>query len=161
MEGIRTLVVLVSLAAISGGSEAQDAEEEAIRGVRRASNAAIAERDLAALDATWLADLHVTASVGLAIQGGEEMARLFSQDFEDPEFVTYVRTPASVVVSQGGGFAAEEGRWVGTWRKPDGEMNVRGTYFAQWQKRDGVWRIRAEVFVALTCSGSRACAERR
>ena len=39
----------------------------------------------------------------------------------------------------------------------DGEKVVRGPYLAQWQRRDGAWQIRAEVFVALSCEGSRTC----
>ena len=89
------------------------------------------------------------------------MEAAFSSRFRDPEFVTYVRTPTTVSISQGGGFAAEQGEWVGTWNRKDGEMSVRGVYLAQWQKRVGAWRIRSEVFVALSCDGSASRADQR
>jgi ketosteroid isomerase-like protein len=155
------VVGLLAIIATCPTAQAQTASAQAIRLVRERSNAAIANRDLAALRGTWVEDIHVTASSGMVFQNSREMERAFTSSFEDPDFVTYRRIPDTVSVSEGGGFGAEHGRWVGTWAKTDGEMNVRGVYLAQWQNREGVWRIRSEVFVALSCTGSASCADRR
>ncbi len=155
------LSVVLTVVVITGAPRAQPSAELAIRAVREASNAAIAQRDLKGLHETWVEDLHVTTSSGDLRQSGQEMEAAFSSRFRDPEFVTYVRTPTTVSISQGGGFAAEQGEWVGTWNRKDGEMSVRGVYLAQWQKRVGAWRIRSEVFVALSCDGSASCADQR
>ena len=131
--------------------------EDAIRAVRAASNQAIAARDVEALQATWLPDLHVTASSGKVVQSGREMAASFSQAFADADFITYVREPDLVQLSVGKGYAAERGRWTGRWKEGDKEMLIRGTYLAQWHKIAAGWRIRSELFVALSCDGSRKC----
>jgi ketosteroid isomerase-like protein len=136
---------------------AQMSDEATIRAVRAASNAAIAARDLPALRRTVFSDLNVTASSGSVFVGGDEMMERFQGAFDDPDFGTYVRSPETVSVGEDGSFAAEEGVWVGSWKRPDGEMRVHGTYMAQWQKRDGEWRIRSELFVALSCEGSQSC----
>jgi len=134
--------------------------EDAIRSIRAASNAAIAAHDPAGVRRTVFDDLVVTASGGDVFVGGDEMMDRFAGAFEDPEFVTYVREPDVVEVDSTGLFGAERGRWVGSWQKPDGIMEVHGTYMAQWQLRDGRWGIRSELFVARSCRGSRACDSR-
>ncbi len=155
------LVGLLALIAMCPAVGAQTTPAQAIRAVRELSNAAIADRDLGTLRGTWVEDVHVTASSGVVFQDSQEMARAFASSFEDPEFVTYRRIPETVSVSEGGGFGAEYGEWVGTWAKTDGEMNVHGVYLAQWRNLEDVWRIRSEVFVALSCTGSASCADRR
>ena len=154
-----TLLLLLSMSPATLLS--QNSSEQAIRAIREASNAAIAGRNLQALGQTWVEDLHVTTSSGDLRQSGEDMEAAFASRFRDPEFVTYVRTPIKVSISQGRSFAAEQGEWVGTWNKPDGQMNIRGVYLAQWQEREGGWRIRSEVFVALSCEGSATCEDQR
>ncbi len=155
----RILIRLIAVLAFAAPQVllAQDSAVEAIRAVREQSNVAIAERDLAALQATWVDDFNVSASNGDVFSGGQAMADAFASSFEDPEFVTYRRTPTIVSISEGGGFGAESGEWVGRWNKPDGEMRVSGVYLAQWQNRGGEWRLRSELFVALSCSGSASC----
>jgi ketosteroid isomerase-like protein len=44
-------------------------------------------------------------------------------------------------------------------KKPDGRMELRGTYLAMWRKENGQWLIQSELFVLLRCSGSKECAE--
>ena len=155
------LVAFLVIFAMCPTARAQTTNAQAIRAVREISNAAIADRDLGTLRGTWVEDVHVTASSGEVFQGSPEMARAFASSFEDPDFGTYRRVPETVSVSEGGGFGAEYGEWVGTWAKSDGEMNVHGVYLAQWQNHEGMWRIRSEVFVALSCTGSASCADRR
>jgi ketosteroid isomerase-like protein len=153
----RPAALLALLACTTVAADAQVTDEATIRAVRAASNAAIAARDLSALRRTVFDDLNVTASSGSVFVGGDEMMERFRASFDDPEFVTYVRTPEQVTVSQAGDFGAESGRWVGSWRRSDGEMRVLGRYMAQWQRRAGEWRIRSELFVALSCEGSDSC----
>lgn len=132
-------------------------DEATIRAVRAASNVAISARDLAALRRTVHDDVSVTASSGTVYDGADTMLERFGAAFADPEFITYVRTPDDVTIAADGDFAAERGHWVGSWRKPDGEMRVTGSYMAQWHRREGRWRIRSELFVALSCEGSAEC----
>jgi len=155
------LTLLLFLSLFPGPLISQNSSEQAIRANRAASNAAIAARNLQDLRQTWVEELHVTTSSGDLRRNGQDMEAAFASRFRDPEFVTYVRTPIEVSISQGGSFAAEQGEWVGTWNKPDGEMNIRGVYLAQWQEREEGWRIRSEVFVALSCEGSATCADQR
>jgi ketosteroid isomerase-like protein len=147
--------LILTLPTSQGGAQMTD--EATIRSIRAASNAAIAGRDLGALRRTVFDDLMVTASSGDVFVGGDAMMERFRASFADPEFVTYVRIPDDIAIGSTGLFAAESGGWTGTWRKPDGEMRIRGSYMAQWQRRNGEWRIRSELFVALSCEGSAAC----
>ena len=158
MRGVSThLIAVLALLAPAHVLRGQDADEEAIRAVREKSNAAIAAHDVATMGETWVEDFNVSASNGEVFASGQAMAEAFITSFEDPEFVTYRRTPSTISISEGGGFGAESGEWVGTWNKPDGEMNVRGVYLAQWQRQGREWRLRSELFVALSCSGSATC----
>jgi len=159
MRRVRPLLVALLLGLVGQASAAPQESDAAtaIRAVRESSNQAIAAHDIRALPGTWVDDVHVTAGAGTLIEGSDAMADAFASSFADPQFVTYRRTPNSITVSEGGGRAAEAGKWVGTWHKADGEMNVRGVYLAQWVQRDGTWRIRSEVFVTLTCEGSTEC----
>jgi ketosteroid isomerase-like protein len=149
--------VVAGLFAGSAKVSAQIPDEEAIRAVREASNQALKDKDIEALEATWLPNLHVTGSNGDVISSGDEMARIFAGAFEDPGYISYERRPVEVRLSPGQGYAAESGSWTGRSRDNGGEMVVTGTYMAQWHKVAGVWRIRSEVFVALTCEGSDKC----
>ena len=151
------LVALACLLLASSLLATRASDEEQIRAVRATSNRAIAERDLDALVATWSEDFQATISSGAAVSSRAEMRALFAKAFEDPQLLGYLCTPSRIEVSQGGTFAAESGEWTGRWAMDDGEKVVRGSYLAQWQRRDGAWQIRAEVFVALSCEGSRTC----
>lgn len=135
-------------------------EADAIRSIRAASNRAIAERDFVALRATWIEDLHVTASSGRVFNSAHEMEEAFAEVFRDPSFITYAREPTTIEPGSEATMAAESGQWVGRWCKPDGEMILRGSYMTQWRKLEGEWKIRSELFVALSCEGSAACSER-
>ena len=130
---------------------------EQIQRLRQRSNAAIAAHDFAAMK-PLLADDYVLlpGSSGVAVTG-QAMAMRLQAAFDDPTFVTYVRTPTQITVAGSGKRAAELGRWVGTWRKPDGEMRLTGVYQATWVPGGGEWRLRNESFVTLNCVGSVAC----
>jgi hypothetical protein len=151
------IVVLVTLLFAGTSALAQDSELDAILAVRDLSNKALADHDIDRLEGTWLPNLHVTASNGEVIPSGEEMRRLFSESFSDPDFITYTRTPDEVSLSPGKRYAAERGHWIGRWRNEGGEKSVEGIYLAQWHRTESGWRIRSELFVALSCVGSDDC----
>jgi len=151
------IVCLVTLLFAGTIATAQDSEVDAILAVRDLSNKALADHDIDRLKGTWLPTLHVTASNGEVISSGKEMARLFSESFSDPDFITYMRTPVEVSLSPGKSYASERGHWIGRWRNGSGEKSVEGIYMAQWHKTESGWRIRSELFVALSCIGSDDC----
>lgn len=134
------------------------AAEAEIRATRARSNAAIAAHDVAGMRAAFRADAVVLpGSSGLPF-GMDGFDARIGAAFADPTFVAWVRTPTKVVIGTGGKRAAETGAWVGTWRKPDGEMRVTGVYQAMWLPGPDGWRIRNESFVTLDCTGSKECA---
>lgn len=149
--------LLTMLLVIAVIAHAELSDEDSIRAVRVMSNQAIANRDIDTLKDTWLPNLHVTASSGEVVTSGDEMARLFSVAFSDPDFITYVRRPHEITLSPGGSYAAESGKWISRRKSDNGEMSVEGIYLAQWHRIEAGWRIRSELFVTLSCIGSRAC----
>jgi hypothetical protein len=150
-------LVLTGTLLLTGKLSAEQSDEDIIRSVRAISNQAIKDRDIDALKNTWLANLHVTSSSGAVIQDGDQMATLFREAFTDSKFIIYVRTPVEVNLSPGNMYAAERGGWISRRNSKSGEMVVEGTYLAQWHKVETGWRIRSEVFIALSCVGSKEC----
>lgn len=130
-----------------------------IRALRARSNAAIAAHDVAGMKALFVPDAVIlpgSSGAALAMDGFD--ARI-GATFADPGFLDYVRTPAEVTVARSGRRAAENGHWVGRWRKADGELRLSGVYQAMWVPTGAGWRIRNESFVTLACTGSAACGE--
>lgn len=137
--------------------DAAKAEAE-IRGARDRSNAAIAAHDVAGMKALFLPDAVILPGAsGAALDMAGFDARI-GATFAERGFDRYVRTPDVVTIAASGARAVERGRWVGIWRKPDGEMRVTGAYQAMWLPTPAGWRIRNESFVTLGCAGSRECA---
>jgi hypothetical protein len=132
-----------------------------VRALRAESNAAIAAHDVARLRSVLDDDYHgIQGTSGELDSGGEATARSYGEEeFKDSTFVTYRRTPGSVVIAQSGKRIAETGRWVGTWKKPDGTMHKTGIYLAMWVPSGGTWRVKSESFVTLSCTGSVDCKE--
>ncbi|MCW5700965.1 MAG: nuclear transport factor 2 family protein [Bradyrhizobium sp.] len=122
---------------------ASDDAEATIRELRSRSNAAIARHDVAAAVAIMRDDVRIIASSGELFDGAAAMAKAFDRSFSDPAFVTYVRGPQSIEVSDAA--AVEIGRWEGRWKT----RLVRGAYMARWQHEQIGWRIAAELFVPL------------
>jgi hypothetical protein len=90
--------------------------------------------------------------------GGEATARSYAdEEFQDPTFVTYRRTPTSVVIASSGKRVAESGHWEGIWRKSDRIMRKTGVYLAMWIPSASTWRLKSEAFVTLTCTGTTDC----
>lgn len=146
-------IAILLAAAAAGGDSAE------IRRLRSQSNAAIAAHRADEVRRFFTEDYTaLPGSSGRPLTAGQAQERL-AAGFADPGFVTFVRTPTRIAVAGSGKRAAETGRWLGLWRKPDGEMRVTGVYQATWVPRTGSWRLLNESFVTLGCTGSKACAE--
>ena len=124
-------------------------EEKAIREQRRLFNEAIAAHDARNIGACWLSDVQVSTSDGRPLVGRDEVQHAFEQFFADPSFVTFIRTPTQIMLSEDTRTAAENGEWVGLWRRTDGPSTRRGAYLASWHKQGGRWLLQAELFVPL------------
>lgn len=133
--------------------------EATIRAERQRLNQAIAAHDWEAMKASFLPDYTILpGSSGRPFDLTAFGARM-GQNFADPTFVTFVRTPDGIRISRNGKRGSESGRWVGSWRKDDGEMRLSGTYLATWEPSGTGWKLKNEVYVSLACTGSKACAE--
>jgi hypothetical protein len=144
---------------IAAAMAAAGADVAAIETQRRRSNAAIAAHRFADMAPILTADYTlIPGSLGKRVRG-EEVASRLSAAFAEPTFVDYVRTPDKILVAANRKRATETGKWVGRWRKPDGEMRLSGIYQATWVPDQGGWRLLNESFVSLRCTGSLACAE--
>ena len=130
-----------------------------IRALRSQSNSAIAAHDYGRMRRFFLPDYTIFPGSSGRPFSADDMAKRIAGDFNDPGFVTYVRTPERITLSDRRARAAETGRWVGTWRKPDGVMRVGGIYQATWNPTPTGWLLKNESFVTLTCRGSRSCAD--
>lgn len=120
--------------------------ETLIRARRRMSNEAIAKHDAAKLRGFFAADVKVIVGDGSLIQGVDNLIAVFKGQFKDPDFVNYLRTPATITLDASGERAAEEGRWVATWH---GQTGLSGPYLAGWSRIDGRWMIDSELFVTV------------
>ena len=117
------------------------AAEDAIRARRRLTNKLIASREVRRLRPFFAADARVIPGGGGLILGADAIIEAFAQQFREPGFVAYVRTPDTVEVDAAGGTAAETGRWTGN--------GMSGAYMAAWRKATGQWVIESELFVTL------------
>jgi hypothetical protein len=104
-------------------------------------------------------DYHlILGSSGDIDSGADAATRGYAdEEFKDPTFVTYRRTPTTIVIAASGKRIAETGHFEGIWRKPDGTMRKTGIYLAMWIPSAGTWRLKSEAFVTLACTGSAAC----
>jgi len=105
----------------------------------------------------WTEDIHIISSRNAEVSGKEKLRHLFATEFAAKKNLMYVRTPDDIRVFREWGMASEEGHWTGYWDEPDGKVEIRGRYFAKWHLMQEGWKIRAEVFVPLSCRGSRFC----
>ena len=121
----------------------------AIRTARAEQNRAIAERNADRIASYWTDDVTVRSGLGASVA-----SRADYREKIVASGLVYVRTPASIEVSDHWPLAFETGSWTARRGGVSGPQVMAGRYSAQWVKRDGRWLIRSEVFVALTCSGS-------
>ncbi len=120
--------------------------ETAIRARRKLTNRLIAAHDAPRLRAHLADDMLLIVGDGDLIQGADAVVQAFAGQFADAAFIDYVRTTDTVEVAQGGGRAAETGRWVGRWT---GGVELGGVYMAAWRERLGQWLLERELYVTL------------
>lgn len=132
------------------------ADVETIWRLRNETNQALQARDLDRFAANFTDDVVTVGGAGGATSGKAALRARIAQGFADKDFITYVRTPATVRVAtqaEGALRAAEQGRWTGVWKDARGETRWTGDYMAQWVRTNDGWRIRAELYVSLACVG--------
>ena len=136
-----------------------DTPTSIVRAQRAEYNAAIAAHDAVRLRTFFVDDYHlILGSSGDVDSGADAATRGYAdEEFKDPTFVTYRRTPTTIDIAASGKRIAETGRFEGIWRKPDGTMRKTGIYLAMWVPSAGTWRLKSEAFVTLACTGSAAC----
>lgn len=120
--------------------------ETAIRARRKLTNRLIAAHDAPRLRSHLADDMLLIVGDGDLIQGADAVVQAFAGQFADAAFIDYVRTTDTVEVAQGGGRAAETGRWIGRWT---GGVELGGVYMAAWRERRGQWLLERELYVTL------------
>jgi ketosteroid isomerase-like protein len=136
---------------------AEDANVAAIRAARERYNAAIVARDVAGVRAMFTDDYKgIAGTNGDLVSGGEAMTAFFAQAFKTPGFITYVRTPDSIVTATPADRAMERGHWVGRSISGSTEIRNEGEYLAVWVPAAGGWKLRSETFVTLSRTESPA-----
>jgi len=125
------------------------ADESAIRMLRADNNRAIAAHDTARFTPMFADDAVFVWSGGTSAVGKAALTRDFSEDFADPAFIAYIRSPRRVIVSANGTRAAEHGSWTALKRG----TRYGGDYSAHWAKSGDRWLVRGELYVKLYCDG--------
>jgi hypothetical protein len=159
MKPIFPMLIVMTGAICGSHASAVDSSTSAVRVLRAESNAAIAAHDAVRLRNLFDDGYHgIQGTSGDLDSGGEATAHSYgNEEFTDPTFVTYRRTPTSVVSARSGRRIAESGHWEGIWRKSDGTMRKTGVYLAMWIPSGATWRLKSESFVTLSCTGSGEC----
>ena len=124
-----------------------------IEALRAATNRAIAAHDPEALLPYFAEDAVFAWGDGSSAVGRAALKADFAEDFSNPLFVTYIRTPETIAISDTGKQAVEHGTWTGLRHEPRGETRSGGDYTAHWLKSPQGWRIQGEVYVKLRCTG--------
>lgn len=124
-------------------------QQDAIRAVRAASNAAIAARDADYVVACMLDDVTVSVARGPVLQGREASRKAFAEQFAERAFSGYVREPTDIAIDATGLRATERGNWTGRWHHGLREETMRGTYVAEWRHTGFGWFIQSEVFTPI------------
>jgi ketosteroid isomerase-like protein len=137
------LTITALLAACATAHPPAAGDVAAIRAARAEQNHAIASGDADRIASFWTDDVTVRSGLGALVTG-----RASYRERIVANGLTYIRTPASIDVSDHWPLAYESGTWT-AYRA--GAEIMAGRYAAQWVRRDGRWLIRSEVFVALTC----------
>jgi hypothetical protein len=135
-------------------AEAAENDVTAILSLRADSNAGLLAHDVDRVLLHTTDDFILVGGLSGGHVGKSVVRRYYLDGFAAPDFVTYVRTPDHVTVSDAGDRASEYGKWQGIWRSPKSGSLMSGEYFAHWMKKDGVWVTLAEVYVTLHCSGT-------
>jgi len=149
---IKSLVTAWAVAFACAAGAADDAET--VRALRTESNSGLLTRQIDKVMADLSNDfVLVGGTSGIAHAGKALMRDYYLESFKEPAFVTYIRTPSQIAISDDGVRAVEHGTWQGVWRDSASGTLMGGDYQAHWSKRDGKWLDRAEIYVTLHCQG--------
>ena len=121
-------------------------QEAKIRQARSAFNDALVSKDLPFIDALLQTDYAVMPSFSARCFDKPGILDVYRNYFADPAFITFDRTPDSIVFGTDGKRAAETGRWRGLWR---GQPDKAGIYHAAWLLTDQDWKLTKESYVLL------------
>lgn len=151
-------IVLATIAAqiTCGAAEADSDAVAAIAAQRAAFNTAIAEGDIAGVEAVLAPDVILRAGTSSTLYAGlDEQVAIWAEDFAaGADRLIYVRTPDCIEVSPLVGFAFEHGHWRGAPAGGGSDEFVAGRYTAKWALQDGTWRLDAELFLTTDCAGT-------
>lgn len=126
----------------------------AVAAERERFNAALAARDLAAIEACLHEDaVLIPGDEAQLINGRAAQLEAWQSIFSAMPDVSYVRTPARIEAGDDAQLVAETGRWRGRWSSEGFAVEYSGRYFAKWRFDGLSWRIEAETFVTLKRSG--------
>lgn len=131
-------------------------EAASIEAQRAAFNTAIAEADIAGIEAVLTEDVILRAGTSSTLYAGREaQIETWAEDFAaGNDRLIYVRTPECVEASPLVDFAFERGHWRGTPAAGGSDDFVGGRYTAKWALQDGTWRLDAELFLTTDCAGA-------
>jgi len=144
---MKKISVVCFLLLLSSSVVAQNktTEEQIIRDLRKASNLALAQKDVLALSKFWLNDFVQVRGNGTYLAGKDTIIKVWKETFRANRATSFIRTPTEVIVNDiDGTMAWEKGTWEGI-----NTYSKGGSYSAMWRKKDGEWKIQAELFVAL------------
>jgi ketosteroid isomerase-like protein len=149
----RYLISMAFVVCVSISASAAESDVGTILSLRADSNAGLLAHDVDRVLLHTTDDFILVGGTSVGHVGKSIIRRYYLDGFAAPDFVTYVRTPDQVTVSDAGDRASERGKWQGVWRNPKTGSLMSGEYFAHWKKKDGVWVTIAEVYVTLHCMG--------
>ena len=152
----RLRVVTAAIILTACGQMAQAADEIAvIHALRNQSNLGLLTHQIDPVLASLSEDfVGVGANGGVKVLNKPQVRELYLKTFADPDFVSYVRQPRDITLSDDGLHASERGEWQGIFKNDKGGALASGDYLAYWAKRDGKWVDLTEVYIAVHCTGT-------
>jgi uncharacterized protein (TIGR02246 family) len=147
------LVVATAGAAAQTPDAATSFDQRAILRLRAENNQAIADHDIKKFSPMFAEDSGFIFSDGRTAVGRAGITAALTADFANPAFVTYVRSPTTITISENGARAVEHGVWTALKREERGETRYGGDYAAHWARTPDGWTVRGELFVKLRCTG--------
>jgi ketosteroid isomerase-like protein len=119
---------------------------EQIRALRDASNRAIAAHDAERCTAMMDPDVTLAVAGGPTLRGRTAVRDAFAEQFADPRFDRYVRTP-ELITRETPTVVRERGHWVGRWRLGADRHEQGGSYEAEWRLGALGWMVVAETYL--------------
>src|SRR5580704_4212292 len=117
-------------------AEAAENDVTAILSLRADSNAGLLAHDVDRVLLHTTDDFILVGGTSGGHVGKSVIRRYYIDGLTAPDFVTYIRTPDHVTVSDAGDRASEFGKWQGVWRNQKSGSLMSGEDFAHWKKKD-------------------------